>query len=72
MKRWYQSKTIIVNLLAGLLGVIPLINEDILTTIGILDTKGYLSILGLITTVLNLFLRVVTTGQVITSKKEIL
>tara|TARA_R110000782_G_C14638689_1_gene395339 strand:- start:436 stop:693 length:258 start_codon:yes stop_codon:yes gene_type:complete len=60
MKKWYQSKTIIVNIIAGILGVIPLVDVNFLTAIGIENVTGYLSVLGVTTTVLNLLLRAVT------------
>lgn len=69
MKKWYQSKIIITNLISSLLGVIPLINEDLLTAVGILDVKGYLSILGVATTILNLLFRAISSGKVISSKE---
>lgn len=68
MKKWYQSKTIIVNIIAGILGVIPMIDESFLTALGITNVAGYLSVIGVVTTILNLILRMLTNTQISTSK----
>lgn len=64
MKKWYQSKTIWVNIVAAVLGIIPAINADLLTVMGIVDANKYLTVLGAVTTVLNLFLRMTTTKTI--------
>ncbi len=67
MKKWYQSKTIIVNIIAGILGVIPMIDESFLIAIGITNVAGYLSVIGVITTILNLILRMITNTQIVSN-----
>jgi hypothetical protein len=71
MKKWYQSKTVVMNIIAGLLGVLPLIDNGFLLAIGITNVQGYLSILGVITTVLNLILRTMTTTVISTRKRKL-
>jgi len=65
MKKWYQSKTIIINIIAGILGVIPMIDESFLTALGITNVTGYLSVIGVVTTILNLILRMLTNTQIV-------
>ena len=60
MKKWYQSKTIWANIIAGLLSLIALFDATTLALLGIENTTKYLGILGLITTVVNLILRAIT------------
>lgn len=59
MKKWYQSKTIWVNILSATLGALSIFNADFLHSIGI-TSAGALAILGAITTFLNVILRAVT------------
>lgn len=73
MKKWYESRIIISNIIAAILGVIPLIDVNLLTAIGVTDVTKYLAIVGTVTTILNVILRAVTTktisGQSLTEKK---
>jgi hypothetical protein len=71
MKKWYQSRTVVMNIIAGLLGVLPLIDNGFLLAIGITNVQGYLSILGVVTTVLNLILRTMTTTVIETKKRAL-
>lgn len=57
MKNWYQSKTVLINLIALLLGLLPMIDAQLLTFIGVTSVDGYLYIIGFITGALNLILR---------------
>ncbi|TDD77143.1 hypothetical protein [Flavobacterium caseinilyticum] len=57
MKKWYQSKTIWVNLIAIILGILPLVDETLLTAVGVVNTQAYLYVIGFVTGILNLILR---------------
>lgn len=61
-KKWYLSKTVILNLCAGIIAIIAMLNEETLVKLGFADTKQILQILGAITTVLNIVLRVFSTS----------
>lgn len=65
MKKWYQSKTIVVNIIAGLLGIIPSIDMNLLNLFGVGNATQYLAILGLITTIANIVLRSITSESII-------
>ena len=62
MKKWYHSKTIWLNTVAAFFAVLPeilsAVDVNFLTAIGVTNTTKSLSIIGLITTILNIFLRV--------------
>ena len=64
MKKWHESKTIWLNLIALLLGLIPMIDENILIAFGVLNTQSYLTVLGALTGVLNLLLRMITSTTI--------
>jgi hypothetical protein len=66
-KKWFQSKTIITNIIVGILGFIPMISDDVLILFGIENTEKYLKILGLIAVVLNIILRVTTEKGIMNS-----
>lgn len=69
MKKWYKSKTIILNIIALMLGLIPMIDVDFLTAFGVTNVQIYLTVLGFVAGFLNLVLRMITT-QPITTKKS--
>ena len=56
-KKWYQSKTVWLNLVASILGVLGYFNAPVLISLGIADPTKFLSIIGVVTTILNLILR---------------
>lgn len=56
-KKWYQSKTVWLNLIASLLGILAFLNADLLKSLGITDPSKLLSVIGIITTIGNLILR---------------
>lgn len=70
MKKWYLSKTILLNIVATLLLILPMIDLKFLTDIGVEDTQKYLSIVASITAVLNLILRVTST-KIISTKRRV-
>jgi uncharacterized membrane protein len=70
MKKWYQSKTMWVNIIAAILGIIPIIDNELLTAIGVLDSTRYLAVVGVVTTILNVILRTITKTAITTKKVE--
>jgi hypothetical protein len=60
MKTVFQSKTIWANLIGILLGVLPLIDGNLLQAIGIANTQSYLTVLGFGMAFLNIILRTIT------------
>lgn len=69
MKKWYKSKTIIVNIIALILGLIPIIDVNFLMAFGVENVNKYLIIIGAITTFLNLILRMITTTTISSRKR---
>jgi len=61
LKRWYESKTIILNGLAGLFGALPeilnLFDVHVLTALGVSNPTKYYALIGVLTTMLNIILR---------------
>ena len=55
-KKWYQSKTVIINVLATVLSVLGFITPELLTTLG-LNPEKFISIVGVITAIINVILR---------------
>jgi hypothetical protein len=60
MKKWYESKTIIFNIILAILGFLPMLNEDLLALFGVSNPTRYFKIIGAIVTIGNYFLRFVT------------
>ena len=60
MKNWKQSKTIIFNVIVGMLAILPMIDIEFLTSIGIQNPLSYYKVLVVITAVMNQVLRVLT------------
>lgn len=69
MKKWYLSKTVWLNIIASVLLILPMIDQEFLTGIGVVEPESYLSIVASITTVLNLILRVTSTKVISTVKR---
>jgi|GEM_PF-1488681 len=67
-KKWYQSKTVWLNLIASVLGVLGYFNAPLLVSLGITDPTKLLSIIGVVTTILNLVLRAGGQPTVISTK----
>jgi len=61
LKKWYHSKTILLNGLAGLIGLLPellsVVDVNLLTLLGVSDPMKYYTLLGAVTTMLNIYLR---------------
>ena len=55
-KKWYQSKTVIINILASILSILGFITPDLLTSIG-LNPERFMAIVGIITAIINVILR---------------
>lgn len=71
MKKWYKSKSIMLNLIAALIASISMLDAEVLNAIGITNTSAFLSVIGFITTVGNIFLRIFTDqSQTIITKKS--
>ena len=70
MKNWYKSKTILLNIIATLLLILPMIDVNFLLAIGVKNTTGFLAIVALITTLLNTILRLTST-KVISTKRRV-
>lgn len=72
MKKWYNSKTIWVNAIALILGFISMFNAEIFNIFGFTDntTVKVLTVIGLINGALNILLRFLTTGEIITNSKK--
>mgnify|MGYP006935517487 FL=1 len=69
MKRWYESKTMWVNSLSALVTILGYFNQDLLSSLGFQNTAKFLAVVATITTVVNLFLRLVTNKGIDTSGK---
>lgn len=67
-KRWYQSKTIWLNIISPLLLILPLIDVNLLTVINVSDPKKYYTLVVFFTAVLNIILRSLNTKNI--SKKK--
>jgi hypothetical protein len=67
MKKWYQSKTIWTNIIAFILSFVPFLDAATLAALGITNTQLYLTILGLVTFLLNGILRLITTKGIETN-----
>jgi len=57
LKRWYHSKTILTNIAGALLGIIPVLDINFLTLIGVSDPARYYGVLGGIAAILNILYR---------------
>lgn len=57
LKKWYHSKTILLNISASLLAILPVFDVSFLTLIGVSDPVRYFGIIGGVTTILNIVLR---------------
>jgi len=60
MKTVFESKTIWANIIAILLGVLPLVDGNLLQAIGVANTESYLTVLGFGMAILNILLRTIT------------
>jgi len=69
MKTIFKSKTFWANLLMGLLSILAVINPEFLELIGLNSVKA-LTIIGFITSVINIVLRLITTTAIETKKKD--
>lgn len=69
MKRWYESKTMWVNALSALVTILGYFNQDLLSSLGFQNPAKFLAVVATITTVVNLFLRLVTNKGIDTSGK---
>ncbi len=56
-KKWYKSKTLMLNLIAATFASLGMLDKSILVAIGITNTEAFLSIVGFITTTGNIYLR---------------
>lgn len=61
LKKWYHSKTILLNGIAGIIGLLPeilsVIDVNLLTLLGVTDPVRYYGLIGALTTILNIVLR---------------
>lgn len=61
LKKWYHSKTILLNGIAGIIGLLPemlsVIDVNLLTLLGVTDPMKYYTLIGTIATILNIYLR---------------
>lgn len=61
LKKWYHSKTILLNGIAGIVGLLPemlqVIDVNLLTLLGVSDPMKYYTLIGALTTILNIYLR---------------
>ena len=69
LKKWYKSRTIIANLVAAVMGMLPMIDLNFLSAIGCADPAKYYAIIGVATTFLNVVLRRQTTKPISTQKR---
>lgn len=56
-KKWYESKTIWLNLVSTVLAVLGIIDANVLHLLGVSNPASFLGVLGVITTILNIILR---------------
>lgn len=56
-KKWYKSKTLMLNLIASTFASLGLLDKSVLVAIGITNTEAFLSIISFITTTGNIYLR---------------
>ena len=64
MKNWKQSKTLMFNFLVSVLAILPMIDVDILTAVGITNPLAYYKVLVVVTAIANKFLRIITTEAI--------
>jgi len=69
MKKWYQSKVILLNIVAIILLVLPMIDANFLQAIGVTNIPGFLSVVAVVTTVLNAILRITSTKVILTKAR---
>ena len=69
MKTIFKSKTFWANLLMGLLAILAVIDPSFLELIGLNSVKA-LTIIGFITSVINIVLRLITTTAIEIKKKD--
>ena len=55
-KKWYQSKTVILNVLATMLSLLGFITPDLLAAVG-LNPEKFMAIVGAVTAIINVILR---------------
>ena len=74
MKKWFKSRTIWVNILGAVAGSLAIVDNNLLVAIGIKDPAKYLTIIGAVVTLSNLYLRTLTTKPITRkrAKKEAL
>lgn len=62
MKKIYQSKTVWLNIIVGIIAIATLVNPELLSALGIDESrqKDVLTLVGTVTAIANLLLRVVT------------
>lgn len=63
MKKWFHSKTIWLNIIASLLAILGLFDQKTLLALG-LSSEKFLTIIGTITTMLNIILRLLMKKQI--------
>ena len=65
LKKWYHSKTILLNGIAGIIGLLPemlsVIDVNLLTLLKVSDPMKYYTLIGALTTILNIVLRAQST-----------
>ena len=68
MKSIFQSKTFWLNIIAGILGVTTMITADDINKLGLSEhlAQQILSVIGIVTTILNIVMRAITSEAVTT------
>ena len=70
MKKWYNSKTLWVNIVSGILVLIPSLNDEFFKALGIHNYNSYLTILATVNVLLNLILRMITNTAIEVKKAK--
>lgn len=58
IKKAYQSKIVWTNVIASIIALLSILNQDLLISLGLPASDKFLAIIGFITTVLNLLFRI--------------
>lgn len=70
-KKWYKSKTIVINIIVGLTMILALI-PSFLDDLGINDKQALISsaIIGFVNNVINIILRIITTKTLLNENQQ--
>jgi len=68
-KRWYESKTMIVNLLGATAASLELIDINVLAAFGVTNPIQSMAIIGFVVSIVNMYLRTISVKPITRKKK---